>query len=46
MKSDLKGKLAVDTSAPIELIYCEKTGQKFKKALENDLVEAWTTGNW
>jgi predicted nucleic acid-binding protein len=27
----------------IELIYCDEPGQKLKKALENDLVEAWTT---
>jgi predicted nucleic acid-binding protein len=39
----LKGKLAIDASALIELIYCETTGQKLKKALETDLVEAWTT---
>ena len=39
----MKGKLAVDTSALIELIYCDEPGQKLKKALENDLVEAWTT---
>jgi predicted nucleic acid-binding protein len=43
MKPDLKGKLAVDTSALIELIYCDAPGQKLKKALESDLVEAWTT---
>ena len=43
MKPDLKGKLAVDTSALIELIYCDAPGQNFKKALERDLVEAWTT---
>jgi predicted nucleic acid-binding protein len=43
MKTDLKGKLAVDTSALIELIYCDAPGQKLKKALESDLVEAWTT---
>jgi predicted nucleic acid-binding protein len=43
MKTDLKGKLAVDTSALIELIYCDELGQKLKKALESDLVEAWTT---
>jgi predicted nucleic acid-binding protein len=43
MKPDLKGKLAVDTSALIELIYCDEPGQKLKKALESDLVEAWTT---
>jgi predicted nucleic acid-binding protein len=39
----LKGKLAVDASALIELVYCEALGQKLKQALENDLVEAWTT---
>jgi len=43
MKADLKGKLAVDTSALIELIYCDELGQELKKALESDLVEAWTT---
>ena len=43
MKPDLKGKLAVDTSALIELIYCDEPGQELKKALESDLVEAWTT---
>jgi predicted nucleic acid-binding protein len=43
MKQDLKGKLAIDASALIELIYCEAPGQKLKKALETDLVEAWTT---
>ena len=43
MKQDLKGKLAVDTSALIELIYCDESGQILKKALENDSVEAWTT---
>ena len=42
MKRDLKGKLAVDTSALIELIYCEAPGQKLKKALESNLVESWT----
>jgi predicted nucleic acid-binding protein len=39
----LKGKLAVDASALIELIYCETPGQKLKQALENEAVEAWTT---
>jgi predicted nucleic acid-binding protein len=39
----LKGKLAVDASVLIELIYCEATGQKLKQALEADLIEAWTT---
>jgi uncharacterized protein with PIN domain len=42
-RQDLKGKLAVDASALIELVYCEALGQKLKQALENDLVEAWTT---
>ena len=42
-RQDLKGKLAVDASALIELVYCEPQGQKLKQALENDLVEAWTT---
>ena len=40
---DLKGKLAIDTSALIELIYCDSFGQKLKKALETDMVEAYTT---
>ncbi len=39
----MKGKLAVDTSALIELIYCGELGKSLKKALESDLVEAWTT---
>jgi predicted nucleic acid-binding protein len=39
----LKGKLAIDASALIELIYCEALGQKLKKALEDDQIEAWTT---
>ena len=43
MNRDLKGKLAIDTSALIELIYCEAPGQKLKTTLESDLVEAWTT---
>jgi predicted nucleic acid-binding protein len=43
MKQDLKGKLAVDASALIELVYSDTLGQKLKQALENDLVEAWTT---
>ncbi len=42
-KQDLKGKLAVDASALIELIYCEEPGQKLKQALEEEAVEAWTT---
>ncbi len=40
---DLKGKLAIDTSALIELIYCDSLGQKLKKALETDMIEAYTT---
>lgn len=43
MKQDLKGRLAVDASALIELVYCDIPGQKFKAALESDVVEAWTT---
>jgi len=43
MSKDLKGKLAVDTSALIELIFCEAPGQKLKTALESNHVEAWTT---
>jgi hypothetical protein len=34
MKQDLKGKLAVDASALIELIFCDKPRQKLKNALE------------
>ncbi|HKM59417.1 MAG TPA: PIN domain-containing protein [Candidatus Bathyarchaeia archaeon] len=40
---DLKGKLAIDTSALIELIYCDSLGQKLKKALETGMIEAYTT---
>jgi predicted nucleic acid-binding protein len=40
---DLKGKLAIDTSALIELIYCDRLGQKLKQALKTDMVEAYTT---
>ena len=43
MMKDLKGKLAVDTSALVELIYCDNLGQKLKKALKTDTVEAYTT---
>ena len=43
MRKDLKGKLAIDTSALIELIYCEAIGLKLKTALEKASVEAWTT---
>lgn len=42
-KQGLKGKSAIDTSALIELIYCDKEGQKLKRALESDLIDAWTT---
>jgi len=42
-KLDLKGKLAIDTSALIELVFCDTIGQKLKEALKSDLVEAWTT---
>ncbi len=42
-KEDLKGRLSVDASALIELIYCEAPGLKFREALKNNDVEAWTT---
>lgn len=42
-KQDLKGKLAVDASALIELVYGETPGQKLKQALEKEAIEAWTT---
>ena len=42
-KQDLKGKLALDASALIELIYCDAPGKKLKEALEKEAVEAWTT---
>ena len=42
-KIDLKGKLAIDTSALIELLYSSVSGQSLKEALISDLVEAWTT---
>ncbi len=40
---DLKGKLAIDTSALIELMYCDHLGQKLKKALETEIIDAYTT---
>jgi predicted nucleic acid-binding protein len=43
MKHDLKGRVAVGTSALIELVYCGEAGQKLKDALENDVIEAYTT---
>jgi predicted nucleic acid-binding protein len=43
MNQGLKGKLALDTSALIELIYAEEGGLKLKKALASDVVDAWTT---
>ena len=43
MMKDLKGKLAIDASALIELVYCEALGQKLRQALENDLVVVWNT---
>lgn len=43
MKTDLKGKLAIDTSALIELVYGHAPGLKLKEALKSNLVDAWTT---
>ena len=43
MKLSLKGKLALDASALIELIYCDSLGRKLKGVLESDGVDAWAT---
>jgi predicted nucleic acid-binding protein len=43
MMHDLKGKVAVDTGALIELVYCDESGQKLKDLLKNDVIEAYTT---
>jgi len=40
---NLKGKLAIDTNALIELIYCDSLGQKLKKAIITDMVDAFIT---
>jgi predicted nucleic acid-binding protein len=40
---DLKGKLAIDKSALIELIYCDNLRKKLKKAFDTDMIEAYTT---
>ena len=42
MMKDLKGKLAIDTSALIELIYCDSLGQKLEKAILTDKIDAYT----
>lgn len=42
-RQDLKGKLAIDASVLIELIYSDALGRKMKQALEDDSVQAWTT---
>lgn len=41
-KQELKGKLALDASALIELVFCEAPGQT-QTSIRNDLIEAWTT---
>jgi len=43
MKRDLSGRLVLDTSALIELIFSTSTGLKLKKALIDGLAEACTT---
>lgn len=43
MSSGLKGKLAIDTSALIELIHGTASGQKVKDALEQDDIQAYAT---
>jgi len=43
MKGDLRGRLALDTSALIELIFSTKSGLKLKEAMKDLSVEASTT---
>ena len=43
MKGDLSGKLALDASALIELVFSTPTGLKLRKALEKEVVEAYTS---
>lgn len=43
MKRDLSGRLALDTSALIELTFLTPAGFKLKEALKDGLVEAYTT---
>ena len=43
MMKDLKGRLAIDTSALIKRIYSDNFGQKLKKVLETAMIKAYTT---
>lgn len=43
MKGDLSGKLALDASALIELLFSTPAGLKLREALESEVVEACTT---
>lgn len=43
MKKELSGRLVLDTSVLIELIFSTLSGLKLKQALKNGLVEAHTT---
>ena len=43
MKEDLNGKLALDTSVLIELIYSTSGGTKLREKLKQGLIEAFTT---
>lgn len=43
MKGDLNGKLVLDASALIELVYSTPVGLKLREAMKNDAVEASAT---
>jgi len=43
MKRGLSGRLAIDASALIELVFSTASGLKLKEALEKDLIVAYTT---
>jgi len=43
MKKELSGRLSLDTSAMIELMFSTPTGLELKEALRNGSVEAYTT---
>jgi len=43
MKRDLSGRLALDASALIELVFSTPAGLKLREALKNEAIEAYTT---
>jgi len=43
MKKDLKGRLALDSSTMLELVYSTPAGAKLRQALKTSVVEAKTT---